>query len=379
MKRKNDKARVVRKGVVALVATAAVLLTSACTSEGQSSSEEGVVTLSVASFLIDGTPNADMVNWYLDKVEADSEGSIVFDRFPAESLCTGAEIVECVTDGRADLGITVPSYNPDKFPLMNLAALPFMTDDNQAMMNAFYTLYEENEEFAAESGALGLRNVAYWPAGASIFGSTTEINSVDDLEDVRIRAVGDGLLLAMNNAGASPVALTAGEMYEGVERGVIDAVANNMDAPISYKLTEVLPNWTDSGYGHYISIGMWISQDAYDSLSEKQQNVVDNAREALVSGEGMAVFATTAATQCDYMLDQEGVSVTRWSDSAISEFKKLTGDQASTDWIEQATSYGVSDAPAVLDRYEELLAEGAADSESRVAPLAECAERFASR
>ncbi|MDI2099469.1 TRAP transporter substrate-binding protein [Ruicaihuangia caeni] len=363
------------------IASGAALALAACAPSGDSgdaaTDESKPVTLSVASFLIDGTPNADMVHWWMDYVEEESGGSITFDYFANESLCPGAEIVQCVSDGRADLGVTVPSYTPDKFPLQNLSALPFMTDDNAAMMRAFYTLGQESEPFADESARIGLKALGYWPAGASLFGSKTPLESIEDLEGIRIRAVGDGLLSAMEAVGASPVALTAGEMYEGVERGVIDAVANNIDAPISYKLTEVLDHWTDTGYGHYITIGLWISQSVYDSLSAEQQAVIDDAEEKLNTGTGIEAFAKTAATQCDYMIEQENVSLVRWADADIAEFKKVTGTKAKDTWVKAAEAAGVAEAAEVLERYEELLAEYGSDEDSRVAPLADCAERFA--
>ncbi len=373
-----------RAGAVIAGGLAAALVLAGCSSasEAGSANEDGAdkpVTLSVASFLLDGTPNADLVHWFLDTVEAESDGSITFDYFAAESLCPSAEIVQCVVDGRADMGVVPASYTPDKFPLQNLSALPFMTDDNAAMMRAFYELTKGNEIFNDESARIGLKNVGYWSAGASLFGSKTPLESTESFNGQRIRAVGDGMLAAMEAVNASPIALTAGEMYEGVERGVIDGVANNIDAPISYKLTEVLDHWTDTGYGHYITIGMWISQGAYDKFSEGQKAVWDSATERLNTGEGIQAFAKTAAGQCDYMLEQENVTLTRWSDSEIAKFKKLTGDKAEKMWIETAKSAGIEDPEAVLAEYRGYLEEFAADEDSRVSPLADCAARFAER
>ncbi len=367
----------------ALGGLAAALVLTGCSAGGNNAAEgpgdggDEPVTLSVASFLLDGTPNADMVHWFLDTVEEESDGSITFDYFAADSLCPSAEIVQCVMDGRADMGVVPATYTPDKFPLQNLSALPFMTDDNAAMTRAFYELTKSNEIFNDESVRIGLKNLAYWPAGASLFGSKVPLESTESFNGLRIRAVGDGMLAAMEAVNASPIALTAGEMYEGVERGVIDGVANNIDAPISYKLTEVLDQWTDTGYGHYITIGMWLSQAAYDGLSDNQKAVVDSAVERLNTGEGIEVFAKTAATQCDYMLDQENVTLTRWSDDEIAKFKQLTGDKAEKLWIDTAKKAGITEAEAVLEEYRGYLAEFGADDASRVAPLADCAARFA--
>lgn len=381
---KNSATAVRRAGAVVAGGLAAALVLAGCATStdngGSTGGEAGEapVKLSVASFLLDGTPNADMVHWFLDTVEEESDGSISFDYFAADSLCPSAEIVQCVMDGRADMGVVPASYTPDKFPLQNLSALPFMTDDNAAMMRAFYELTKGNEIFNDESARIGLKNVAYWPAGASLFGSKVPLESTESFNGLRIRAVGDGMLAAMEAVNASPIALTAGEMYEGVERGVIDGVANNIDAPISYKLTEVLDHWTDTGYGHYITIGMWVSQGAYDKFSDTQKKVWDSVTERLNTGEGIAVFAETAAGQCDYLLEQPNVSMIRWSDAEIAKFKKLTGDKAEKLWIETAKSAGIEDPEAVLVEYRGYLEEFGADEASRVAPLADCAARFAS-
>jgi TRAP-type C4-dicarboxylate transport system substrate-binding protein len=373
-----------RAGAVIAGGVAAALVLAGCSSASDAGDATGdgaekPVTLSVASFLLDGTPNADLVHWFLDTVEAESDGSISFDYFAAESLCPSAEIVQCVVDGRADMGVVPASYTPDKFPLQNLSALPFMTDDNAAMMRAFYELTTGNEIFNDESARIGLKNVGYWSAGASLFGSKVPLEGTDSFNGLRMRAVGDGMLAAMEAVNASPIALTAGEMYEGVERGVIDGVANNIDAPISYKLTEVLDHWTDTGYGHYITIGMWVSQGAYDKLSDAQKKVWDSVTERLNTGEGIQAFAKTAATQCDYMLEQDNVTLTRWSDAEIAKFKKLTGDKAENMWIETAKSAGIEDPEAVLAEYRGYLEEFAADEANRVSPLADCAARFAER
>lgn len=362
------------------LAGAASLALTACGSSSGSDGGDEEATLSVASFLIDGTPNANMTNWFLDTVEEESDGRIQFDRFPNESLCDGPEIVECVSDGRADMGITVPGYTPDRFPLQDLAGLPFMTNDNGAMMQAFHTLSQENEPFAAESENLGMKSLGYWPAGALLLGTNEPIESMDGLQGLKIRATGDGLLSALNAANASPVALAAGEMYEAVERGTIDAVANNMDAPINYQLKEVLPYWIDTGYGHYTTIGMWIAQPTYDSLDPELQTIVDSVSERLNTGEGIQKFADVAAEQCDVMLESDDIeTVMRWDDAEIAEFKEATGDEATEQWLQTAQNNGVEDPGAVLSRYEELLAEYESDGSESVAPLEECTERFADR
>ena len=331
--------------------------------------------LIVASMLLDNTPNTAVQDWFLDQIVERSNGRIELEQYRAGSLCSAREITACLMDGRADIGITVPAYTPQQFVLAELGALPFMSSDNEAQMRALYELNQSNEDFRSETDRLGLIPIAYYSAGLAIMGSKEPMGSVEDLEGQRVRAVGDGVVAAINAAGALPVAVTAAEMYEAAERGVLDVVFNNMDAPTAYNLDEVLPYWSDAGYGHYVLVGIWMSQEAYDRLPEDLQGIVDEVTAELNAGAGIKAYAEVVATQCDQMIDGGNVKgFTVWSDDEKKKWRDLTGSGPRERYLEKATEAGYADPTGVLAQFEALLDEYT--TVGAVTPVTECVDRF---
>lgn len=332
-------------------------------------------TLVVSSILLENTPNTAVQDWFLEELVKRSGGRIELEQFRAGALCSGQETTTCVMDGRADIGVTVPAYTPQQFVLAELGALPFLSSDNAAQMRAFYELYNHNDDFRSETEKLGLKFVSYYSAGLSILGSKRPIADVDALKGMRVRAVGDGVVSSIRAVGAQPMAITASEMYEAAERGIIDVVFNNMDAPTAYNLDEVLAHWTDAGYGHYTLIGIWLSQDAYDRLPQDLQTVVDEVIHDLNTGAGADAFAATARTQCDQMISGGHVkSFTVWDDAAKETWKQLTGEGPKQRFVEKAKAARYSSPEQVLSQYESLLAQHS--TPDAVTPITECAARF---
>lgn len=356
---------------------AAVAALALCSAVSTGQAEE-TFSLTVSSMLLANTPNTAVQDWFLDQIEERSGGRIELERYGAGSLCSARETTACVMDGRADIGVTVPAYTPQQFVLAEVGTLPFMSSDNYALMRALYDLNQNNDTFRSETEKLGMKPIAYYSAGLSILGAKDQLESVADLEGTRVRAVGDGVLDAVNAAGANPVAVTASEMYEAAERGVVDVVFNNMDAPTAYNLDEVLPHWSDAGYGHYVLVGIWMSQEAYGRLPEDLQKIVDEVTEELNTGAGIEAFSEVVATQCDQMIEKGNVeSFTLWSDEAKAEWQELTGNGPVERFVQKATDAGYEDPDAVLSDFQASLEEYTTVGSDT--PVTECAERFKNR
>ena len=331
--------------------------------------------LVVTSMLLDNTPNTAVQDWFLDELVARSNGRIELEQYRAGALCSGREIIACLTDGRADIGITVPAYTPAQFTLAELGALPFLTSDNQALMQALHALNRDNETFRSETEKLNLIPVAYFSAGQSILGSKEKLEGPADLKGMRVRAVGDGVVAAITAAEGQPVAVTASEMYEAAQRGIVDVVFNNMDAPTAYNLDEVLPYWVDAGYGHYVLVAIWMTQDAYDKLPADLQGIVDEVIAELNAGNGMEAYAAVARTQCDRMLEGGRIrGLSTWDDAAIAEWAEMTGDGPKERYVEKARAAGYDAPEKVLEQYLGLLEDFSGSGV--YIPFAECVARF---
>ena len=372
------------RGLVAVAGISALALT-ACGGGNGNGSEGGnaageTVTLNAATMVQPKTPNAPVENWFYDQLEERSEGRIKVERTEPESICPAQEIAECIRDGRADVGTSIADYSPQLFPSLTVVSIPFMVDNSQVLMETLAKINAENESAKAKWDEVGLKLIGAWGPGKLIIGTNEKIDTVEDLKGVRFRVTGGFLQRAFESAGANVVALTAGETYEGIERGIADAVAWTMDGPVDYKMMEQLSIWADPGVGHYTTFATWMNQDVYDGMPDDLKKIVDEVTADLNGGEGMKAFNGVTTPQCDAMLEFPNVdSFTKWDDAEAAKWKDAAQADLIKQWVADAEANGLANAQAYFDEYQAALTEAAGADDLVEDPVAACIERFASR
>lgn len=374
---RSSHSRYSRPALASAVVLAGVLALTACGNggSGPGASGEEQIELSVSTMAVEGTPNALVQDWFVKEVEARTDGRLTFDVMPPEALCAAPEIVVCVQDGRADVGVSIPAYTPDLFPDSAVVEIPFIGQSGSAVTQALWTAHNEHEGVQANYDELGLKLASMWPNGRLLFGAEEPVEGIEDIEGLQVRASGTGVQTAIEAAGGNIVALTIAETYEGIQRGVADSVAVAIDGPVNYKFMELLPNWTDPGYGHYNTFAMWFNQDVYEGLPDDIRSTVDEVMEELNSGAAMEAFSEGTDQQCQQMLDSPNVeTMTAWSDKATAEWEELLGGRVQEAWIEKATSKGLEDAEGYLKGYKKLLSDY--ESDDNLDPVVECVQRF---
>lgn len=346
--------RKTRTTVLTTSAAVMALALSACGGVVDSADADGAaITLTVATAAAIGTPNAAVQDWYLDRVEEKSEGRIQFDRTAPESLCKAAEVVDCIRDGRADLGVTVPDYTPQYFASVSVSGIPFFGQNSQAITQTLYDIHTNYEPAVSLLEDNDLHYVSTWPVGRFLLGSKTPVMGPDDLAGLQTRASGPVIQQMLTSAGANIAAITASETYEAAERGVVTSVGGAMDFAVNYKLMELLPYWTDPGIGQYSAFGMWFSKEAYEGLDEELKAIVDEVTEELNAGAGVDEFNEVAAGQCDQLSSASTVQeVSQWPAEATQEWKQRIGSDAEAAWLKVAAEYKLSDPQALLEEYK---------------------------
>lgn len=374
------RARRSRRWALTAGTAVAALLLAACGNgdggDGGGGADGESVELVVATMTEPNVPSAGVMNWFVDEVEERSDGRLTFDVTAPNSLCPAEEISVCTQDGRADVGVAIPDYTPQIFPSITVVSVPFVAADQQALMQSLYDVNHEHEGAMQVWESNNLEMIAHWSAGRLTLGSPEPVESVDDMAGLKWRVSGPYLQSAVEAAAGSNVALTAPETYEGVERGVADAVGFAIDGATDYQLMELLPYWTDPGTGHYNTFGMWFNLDVYEGLPDDLREVVDEVTADLNSGDGTRAFSEVAETQCTTLQEHENVEdFDQWSDEATEEWHDLVGDELLQMWVSEAEGNGLDDAEGYLDMYTELL--DSYDGEVLPDPLDECVEQFA--
>lgn len=326
--------------------------------EDASSGEGSELTLRYTSILAPGTSMALSSEAWAEDIVERTGGRVEVDTYYAASLLGASDTIPGLTDGRVDVGYSGPFYAPQGFPLWGGAELPMIQGDNPvAQVQALTQLYEEHDEFRAEFEDAGLRVMHFIPISSAVIGIDGEFSSLDQLEGKRIRS-GGGITDALDAIGAEPVAIAGEELYESLQRDVIDGYsAAPFDAVISMGLHELRDNIWHAGLGLFGAPANVMSEEVWQSLDGEVQDHIEEANEAYLET-SIEILVEAEDEACTRALD-DGVSVTVLPNEAQERWRETAEDAIIDAWVGRAGEAGVNEntARSFLDRYLELVEE----------------------
>lgn len=267
-----------RLAVLGSTLTVAALF-SACAGGGAGSSrDDETTTLKFQDIYAPGNSFADASQAYGDYVTEATDGSVEFEYFWSNSVAPTDELASAMKAGLLDMGRIQPPASPADFPVVNwLSSASFLNAG--AFPAGLLQKIGAHLEFAVDTGALnsdleaqGIRYIAPMALVQQYdLLCKDPIEELSDFQGRKIRIAGQAWADEVENLGANPVTLLPEEIYEGYQRGVVDCV---MTYPTHY----VLSGLWELG-GHYVPLqfngwnqdGLTISNTAWESLSEDQQ------------------------------------------------------------------------------------------------------------
>lgn len=258
---------------IMLSALTAVALAGCADNEGSGPTS---TDLKFASPVAPGSSSfADGDEWVLEEISSRTDGSVDTEPFWSGELVSPLEGLAAVQDGRADGAYITPIFFPGTFPLWELAGVPLLSEDPVAQMLAFADLYENNEALQAEIDAQDIHILYFYPVSPSTAFLTEPVSSPADFKGLSLRANGQVAQL-FESLGATPVALDPTEMYDAMERGVIQGVgAQTFEAAPGFSLDEITTTVVNPQFGTYASAGAAVSKSLWDGLSEDEKSIID--------------------------------------------------------------------------------------------------------
>jgi TRAP-type mannitol/chloroaromatic compound transport system substrate-binding protein len=212
------------------------------------------------------------------KVKAMSGGKFEITTHAAGELMPAFGVVDGVEKGTVECCHTAPYYFFGKDPCFALGcAIPFGLNSRQ--MTAW--MYHGNglklmREFYAKFSFI---NFPMGNTGAQMGGwFRKEIKSVKDLKGLKFRTGGfPGM--AIQRLGVIPLNIPAGEIYQSLEKGTIDAaewVGPYDDQKLGFN--KIAPYYYYPGYWEGgPQLDLFINQKAYDALSPENKAIVESA------------------------------------------------------------------------------------------------------
>lgn len=215
----------------------------------------------------------------MDRATELSGGRIQFEWYPAQQLGKAKDMLTLVQTGVVDMADVVPSYTPEKLPLTSVSELPFQASTSCEGTKVLYELAREDQflgenEFARQ-GVHSLMIATFAPY--KILTKGVEINSLDDLAGVKLRASGGATEASSRSLGAAPVRLAGPEVYQALTRGTIDGAIWPLLSLAPFDLTEEI-NFAlvDPSVGT-VSTTYVISDESWNAIPSDLQEILTQA------------------------------------------------------------------------------------------------------
>lgn len=353
--------RVRRFAAAALAALTATALVSCAQNDGRY----------VLHYTTYSSPTSDQsltVQRWAKEVEELTDGGVQVRFHYSQSLVGADESVQATLDGRADLAQVGSLYAASDLAMYTVIELPFETKNPEVQMTAIERLYDENETYRDDFDRQGVHLLFPLPLGIAVVGLKEPAAVPDDLAGRSIRSGGltSQALLAV---GANPVAMTATDVYESMERGVVDGYTSLAIANLpTFGLAQNTPYLVDPGIGSYGSSIVVINSEMLAKMPQDYQDALAEASEAAL-GNGLEEMDALGGRACT-QLRESGTTLSAMPADSVQAWKERAG--IDRQWVDRYTERGY-DAEGVLADYRRIVDEESVRS-TYADPFIECLE-----
>lgn len=224
----------------------------------------------------DGYPTVEAVKYFGELVKERTNGRYSVEVYHSAQLGQEADTIEQVRSGVIDLNrVSMAPWN-SLVPLTMIPSLPYLFTSPEHARKVMAG--EIGDEIAKGFEDHGVVVLAFYDGGArSFYNSKKPINSIEDLKGQKYRVIQSDVFVDMVAAlGATATPMPYGEVYSGIETGVIDGAENNFPSYESAKHFEVAKYYALDE--HTIVPEVFVmSKMAWDRLSDEDKEIFKQA------------------------------------------------------------------------------------------------------
>ncbi|WP_120004586.1 TRAP transporter substrate-binding protein DctP [Nesterenkonia muleiensis] len=285
-----------RKAILGLSIASALLLAGcgADESSAESLEEMGDTTLVVQSPYGPNHFMSRMWDDYADAVEEATEGKITFEISYSSSIVEVAEQEAALRDGLLDMAWSMPAYDPGELPINALfTEIAFLPEKSPQLSflqgygsSEFGSLAEPLQNELQNAGLVSLSALVHQYSGYPLLCAGGPVTSLEDFAGSRIRVPGAGWASEVESLGGTPVNIVQNEVYESLERGVVDCAIVAPGNSYEAGLFDVADYWvvdSETTFQGWNSTHILIAERVWEDLPlEAQQILWDEAGSTLL-------------------------------------------------------------------------------------------------
>jgi TRAP-type C4-dicarboxylate transport system substrate-binding protein len=210
---------------------------------------------------------------FANEVNKRSGGSIKVQFYPAESLVKAGAQFKAMRQGTIDMSIYPLIYAAGEIPELNIVLVPWANTHENYFKFGHSPVWEFLEK---KINAAGVKTLSWIQISGGIASRGKPVVKPADVKGMQIRAAGKYCQKMYADAGAGNVNMASSEVYNGMQRGLLDAVQTSSSSFASYKIYEVSQYYSspEPNSIYFTCEPICIGMKAWEKLTPAQQKIL---------------------------------------------------------------------------------------------------------
>lgn len=270
-------------------------------------------------------------------------------------LSKNRENLDGISIGAFEMAQFCAGYHADKNPSITVLELPFLGVDSLEkevkVSQAVYNHPAVQKDLARWNATLLMPSPL---PQYNIVGVGDGPKTLDEFKGLTVRATG-GIGKAMSSIGAVPTSMSATEVRQSMDSGVIKAAAFAPHAHMSFGTVENAKWWTTNLNPGTVNCPVVVNTDALNALSDKERDaLLGSVDEALAHY--VAYYNDRTMSKWGPTLDEKGIERITYDAGALDAFRDAVAGPAASAWIADNTKRGLP-AQELYDLVVKTIAE----------------------
>jgi len=276
--------------------------------------------------------NTNILEPWAKEVAEKTEGRVEIVVHPGNALAAPGDTYDAVVSGVAGMGCVLPAYTPGRFPMSQILEYPFMfTSARQANLTARDMLPILREHEYTDTELL-------WFGGTDLGHILLKPNArtLADLKGKKLRSPGPIYNDVIKALGAVEVSLPVSDLYDAMDRGIVDGTVMAPSALISFRLMEVTNNIILMNM-YTTPLILFANKDLWNKVSPADKKIILDIVDTFPERIGKQYDAEVEHAMA--LAKEKGKEIYSFSDADMSQFHKIV-DPLIKGWIAKLEAAG---------------------------------------
>ena len=221
---------------------------------------------------------------WLDSITENTGGKVTFEKYLNSSLVNNTrDIPDALLSGIADIAqLNINNY-PGMFPQnFNIFSIPFTGITEDCRLDVIDYMYDKYPQLEEEFTKNGLKLIGWNLTNSNNLGVKLgkEYTSIADIKNVKITGSSEPEVDILAAAGAVPVTVIFPEIYQSLEKNVINGFTNQSAPVFAMSFYDHIDNWVVFGENSGLltnSVAICMSLEKWNSLPDAVKAVFEEA------------------------------------------------------------------------------------------------------